>query len=96
MILYRLVFVLLGFVLGWLLWKNNTREREFRRVTETLDRLQHDCGTQAVLLRSKLQTLLTRDDLHLDEEARGLVDNAFQISRELQGLADKGPRLTSD
>jgi hypothetical protein len=30
MLLYRTLFVLLGLVLGWLLWQKNKRERDFR------------------------------------------------------------------
>ena len=30
MLLYRTLFVLMGLVLGWLLWQKNKRERDFR------------------------------------------------------------------
>lgn len=39
MMVYRLGFVLLGLALGWLLWRNRKREREFRLLMETLQNL---------------------------------------------------------
>ena len=89
MILYRAVFILLGLALGWLLWQRNRTEREARRLTETLRRIQQQCGTQALLLRSTLQTLLTRNNLGLSEEAQQLVQEAYQRSQEFQRIADE-------
>ena len=88
MMLYRAVFVLLGLVLGWLLWKNNHREREFRQITATLHRLQQDCEKQALLLRATLQNLLSRDDVHLSDAASQLVQQAYQKTEDLQRLAE--------
>lgn len=88
MILYRAVFILLGLVFGWLLWQKNRRERKYRRLREALHKLQQDCGTQTLLLGSTLQTLLTRDELRLSEDARRLVHNAYQMSQELRRLTE--------
>ena len=88
MMLYRAVFVLLGLVLGWLLWKNNHREREFRQITATLHRLQQDCEKQAMLLRATLQNLLIRNDLHLSEAASQLLRQAYQQTQEFQRIAE--------
>jgi len=38
MLFYRVVFLLFGLVLGWLLWQKNKRERDFRRLAEALKR----------------------------------------------------------
>lgn len=91
MLLYRAAFIALGLALGWLLWQRNRRERDFRQLTETLRRIQQDWGTQAILLRSTLQTMLTRDDLHLSEGASQLVHQAYLRSQELQRLAEQKP-----
>ena len=91
MLLYRAAFIALGLALGWLLWQRNRRERDFRHLTETLRRIQQDWGTQAILLRSTLQTMLTRDDLHLSEGASQLVHQAYLRSQELQRLAEQKP-----
>ena len=48
-LLYRAVFIVFGLVLGWLLWQNNRREREVRRVTDLLHKLQQEFGTQGIL-----------------------------------------------
>jgi len=95
MILYRAVFILLGLAFGWLLWQKNRREREFRRLREALHNLQQECGTQTLLLRSTLQTLLTRDELRLSDDARQLVQNAYQMSQELGRLTGANVTETS-
>jgi hypothetical protein len=89
MMLYRLGFVVLGLLLGWLLWRNRTREREFRLLAETLHNFQQQCATRCLLLRSTLQILLTRDDLHLSDEAQQLIRDACQKSQELQRIAEE-------
>lgn len=84
MMFYRGIFVVLGAGLGWLLWQRNRREREFRRLSERLDKIQADCASQGLLLSSKLQAILTRDDLHLSEEARRLLHEVYQLCHQLQ------------
>jgi hypothetical protein len=88
MLLYRAAFIVLGLALGWLLWQRNRRERAFRQIAETLHRLQRDFGTQALLISTKLQTLLTRDDLHLSDGASQLLHEAYLKSQELQRRAE--------
>lgn len=88
MLLYRLAFVLLGLLLGWLVWKRHRTEREFQRLTEALRTLQQQCGNEAVLLRSTLQTLLTRNDLALSPEAQRLVQEAYERSHECPRIAE--------
>jgi hypothetical protein len=91
MLLYRAVFILLGLGLGWLLWKRNRREREYRQLAETLRRIRHECEKQALLLRSSLQSLLIRDDLHLGAAASQLVQQAYQQTEDLQRIAETKP-----
>jgi uncharacterized protein HemX len=94
MLLYRAVFIVLGLALGWVLWQRNRREREFRQLAGTLRRMQQEFGNQALLLRSTLQNLLIRDDVHLSDAASQLVQQAYQKTQELQRIADlKEPRL---
>ena len=87
MLLYRAIFILLGLALGWVLWQRNRRERQFRQIAETLRQVQQACGNQGLMLHSTLQTLLTRSDLHLSEEASRLVQEAYQRSQEFQRIA---------
>ena len=91
MLLYRAIFIVLGLGLGWVLWQRNRREREYRQIAETLRRIQQDYGTQALLLRSTLQNLLIRDDVHLSDAASKLVQEAYQKTQELQKLAELKP-----
>jgi hypothetical protein len=96
MMLYRAAFILLGLALGWLLWQRNRTEREVRRLTETVRRIQQQCGTQGLLLRSTLQTLLTRNNLGLSDEAQQLVHEAYQRSQELQRIAEEKLPLSTE
>ncbi len=89
MLLYRALFILLGLGLGWLLWQRNRHEREARQLAETLDRVRHECATQGLLLRTALQRLLTREDLHLTPEASHLLQDAYAKSQEFQRIAEE-------
>ena len=88
MLLYRGVFIVLGLALGWLLWRRNQRERQFRQLAETVRRLQQECEKQALLLRSTLQNLLIRDDIRLSDAASQMVQEAYQKTQELQRIAE--------
>lgn len=91
MVFYRLVFILLGLLLGWLLWRGNRAEREFRRATETLQHLRQQCGNQGLLVGAALQTLLTRTDLGLSAEAQQLLQEAYQRCHQFQTLVEANP-----
>lgn len=86
MLLYRALFILFGLALGWLLWQKNKREREFRDLSEILKQFRQEFGGPAVLMHTKLQVLLTRQDLHLSHEAEELVQFVYQRSQDLQSL----------
>jgi hypothetical protein len=88
MLLYRAVFILLGLVLGWLLWKRNRREREYRQLAETLRNIQQICEKESLLVRSTLQNLLIRDDVQLSDAATQLVQQAYQKTQDLQRIAE--------
>lgn len=86
MVFYRSLFVLFGFILGWLLWQRNRSERDFRRLQTSLDELRHECGKRSVVLHASLQILLTRTDIGLSPEAEQLVRRAYDSSQEIQAL----------
>ena len=86
MMIYRTVFIMFGLVLGWLLWQNNKREREFRDLSAILRRFRQEYEGPALLMHSKLQILLTRKDLQISPEAEELVRFVYQKSQDLQAL----------
>jgi len=86
MVFYRLLFVVAGFILGWLLWQRNKTARDFGRLQESLDQLRHECEKRSLLLHASLQMLLTRTDFHLPAEAEQLVRRAYESSQEIQAL----------
>lgn len=91
MLLYRAVFIVLGLGLGWLLWKNNQRERRYRQFAQTLRTIQQELEKQVLLFRSTLQNLLIRDDVRLSDEASQMVQHAYQQTTELQKLSELKP-----
>jgi hypothetical protein len=96
MLLYRTLFLVLGLILGWLLWQRNRRERDFRHLVATLERFQQECGRNAVLMQAKLQVLLTKEDLHLSPEAGELIQFVYQATQKLQAVAhEKLPRMAA-
>ena len=86
MLIYRTLFILFGLALGWLLWKNNKREREFRNLSDIVRRFRQQYDGPALLMHAKLQLLLTRQDLHFSDEAEELTRFIYQQSQILQAL----------
>jgi hypothetical protein len=86
MMLYRAIFLLFGLAIGWQVWRNKRRERDFRHMVEVAERFHQDCGKQALLIYTKIQVLLTRDDLHLQPNAQELVQAVYRQAQELQTL----------
>jgi hypothetical protein len=89
MLLYRLLFVLFGVLIGWLLWRNNKREREMRRLMADIRHFHQEYEARAVVLHTTLQVLLTKDRLPPDSET--LVRTAYDKSRDLQALTKQRP-----
>ncbi len=86
MISYRVLFLLLGLALGWLLWQKNRRERDFRHLVEAFERFHRDLGAPALLMHTRLQVLLTRQDFQLSGEVEEAVRFVYEKSQEIQAL----------
>jgi len=87
MIFYRVLFLIFGLALGWLLWQKNKHERDFRQLTEALERFHRELCAPALLMHTRLQVLLTKQDFHLSREAEEAVRFAYERSQEIQALA---------
>ena len=90
MMLYRLLFLFFGIFLGWLLWRNNQRERDMRKLMDDLRHFHQEYEAQAVVLHTSLQVLLTKN-LQLSPETESLVRTAYERSRDLQSLVKERP-----
>jgi hypothetical protein len=86
---YRGSFVAFGLALGWLLWRKNKVERDFRNLLETVEQLRRGISAPAILIHTKLQVLLTRGDFRLPPEAEEMVRFAYEKSREIAALAQE-------
>ena len=76
-------------------WQKNKRERDFRHLAETVEKFHHDLCAPALLMHTKLQVLLTREDLHLSHEAEEVVRFAYERSREIQAIGKERLPLPS-
>jgi H+/Cl- antiporter ClcA len=92
MLLYRLLFVVYGVLIGWLLWKNNQRERDMRRLVEEIRHFHQEYEAQAVVLHTNLQLLLTKG-LSLPADAESLLRTTYEKSRALESLIRRRPSL---
>jgi H+/Cl- antiporter ClcA len=92
MLFYRVLFVLFGFLLGWLLWRNHQHEREMGDLVDKVQRFLHEYEAQAVVLHTNLQMLLTKN-LQFPPEAEALLRATYEKSRDLQTLARQRPSL---
>src|SRR5690242_6075124 len=90
MMLYRLLFILLGFFIGWLLWRNNKRERESRSLAEQIRHFYQEYESKAVVLHTNLQLLLTKNP-KLPAEDDALLRSTYEKSRDLQNLVKRRP-----
>ncbi len=87
MVAYRIFFIDFGLALGWLLWRKNKVERDFRRLLASIEQFRREISAPALLIHTKLQVLLTRGDLHLPPEAEEMVRYAYERSREIGTLS---------
>jgi len=90
LMLYRFLFVFFGMLIGWLLWRNNQRERDMRKLMESLRHFHQEYEARAVVLHTTLQMLLTKD-LHLPAEVESQIRDVYEKSRELQSVAKQRP-----
>ncbi len=82
--LYRILFLVFGMALGWILLQKSRQEHELNRLTESLQQFRRGIGTPALLIHTKLQVLLTRDDLKLSPEAETIVRSVYEQSQAIQ------------
>ncbi len=86
---YRGSFIAFGLALGWLLWRKNKVERDFRSLVEIVEQFRRGISTPAILIHTKLQLLLTQGDLRLPPEAEEMVRFVYEKSREIGALAQE-------
>lgn len=86
MIFYRVLFLLFGLALGWSLWQKNKRERDFRQLTEGLEKFHRELCAPALLMHTRLQVLLTKQDVNLSCEVEEAIRFIYERSQEIQAL----------
>ncbi|MFL6439092.1 MAG: hypothetical protein ACJ71Q_16055 [Terriglobales bacterium] len=92
MMLYRALFVLFGFLIGWLVWRNRKREHDLHRLMEEMRRFHHEYEARAVVLHTNLQLLLSKA-MNLSPDGEALLRSTYEKSRELQVLAKERPAV---
>ncbi len=87
MALYRMLFVLFGCILGWLLWRKNQRERQFRSLLTAMEKLCREIGPPAVMIYAQTQSLLVKPGLRLPPDAETMIRVIYEESQKLQSIA---------
>jgi len=87
MFFYRLLFLLFGLALGWLLWQKNGSERDFRTLRAVVERFQHTVAGPVVLMHAELQLLLMKkEEFRLSPQTEATVQSLFAKSKEVQTI----------
>ena len=86
MVLYRCLFIVFGFLLGWLLWRKNTSEREFRSLQAQVLELRQKIGAPTTVIHTQAQLLLGRDASQLSPEVQSVVRTIYEQSQKLQSI----------
>ena len=84
MTLYRLCFVIFGFVLGWLLWRKNESERGFRLLQDQLQRQQKEIGAATAVIHAQAQLLLGGPKVQLSPEAQSEIRIIYEQSQKIK------------
>lgn len=82
--LYRILFLIFGMALGWVLLQKSRQEIELNRLTENLQQFQRQIVAPAMLIHTKLQVLLTRGDLSLSPETETILRSIYEQSQAIQ------------
>ena len=90
MLLYRAVFIVLGLLLGWLLWQEEpartrvpaNQPRRCAGYSRNAENRQCSCARPCKIC-------LIRDDVHLSDAASQVVQEAYQKTQELQTIAEQ-------
>jgi len=86
MTLYRLCFVIFGFVLGWLLWRKNESERGFRLLQDQIQSLQKEMGAPLTLIHAQTQLLLIGSKQQLPPELHSAIRSIYEQCQKLQSI----------
>lgn len=87
MTLYRMLFVLFGCILGWLLWRKNQRERQFRSLLAAMEKLRGQIGPPAVMIHAHTQSLLAKPGPRLPPDTEAVLRAIYEESQKLQSAA---------
>ena len=82
--LYRILFLVFGMALGWVLLQKSRQERELNRLTESMQQVHRQIVAPAMLIHTKLQVLLTRGDIKLSPEAETILRSIYEQSQAIQ------------
>lgn len=90
MAVYRILFLGFGLSLGWLLWRNNRQEREFRAIQSAFRHLRAEVTPVLVMNYSRIQVLFLRPELSSSsEEVQSMLRALHADIRKLQMIFER-------
>ena len=90
MLFYRILFLGFGLFAGWLMWRSNRREREFRALQNRFHHFQSQLSALATVTYSRLQFALSRVETDtLPKELSDALQAAHEDLRRLKAIVDE-------
>ncbi len=88
MAFYRVLYVAFGFLLGWVLWRRNKKERRFRlllkRLCDTVDLFDG----HATVVYAIAQSLLMQETSKPPENAKASIGKLYENMQRIRALTN--------
>ena len=88
MAFYRVLYVAFGFLLGWVLWRRNRKERKFRlllkRLCDTVDLFDG----HATVVYAHAQSLLMQETSKPPENAKASIGKLYENMQRIRALTN--------
>lgn len=85
-IVFRSFFVIFGLAIGWLMWRNAQRERQFRALEDRHNRYQAIITPAVTILYAKTQILLSQSNG--TDKTRQLLESLHSDVQKLKSSLD--------
>lgn len=85
----RFLFLVLGGLLGYALWRSSRKERDYRHLEDLFRSFQRKMRGPTTMIYTKLQLLLAHHDFSLPPAAAEIARSIYQESQRLQAALNE-------
>ena len=93
MAFYRVLYVAFGFVLGWVLWRRNKKDRRFRLLLKQLCDTVDLFDGHATVIYADAQWLLMQETSKSPENATARVGKLYEHMQQIRALTNSLSKL---